>query len=100
MKFNFGHLSSQKFAALIFAILVCFGAGFAFSHDVFSTLVMGIVALYTAFVGGRAWSDGQAIKFGQLPSAVDASQKAPAPPVVKKAALTAQAPKEDAGEVD
>lgn len=81
MAFDLGHLRSQKFAALVFCAAVCFGAGFAFTHEIFSTLVMGLVALYTTFVGGRAYSDGQALKFG---TTVDPAQKAPATTTVKK----------------
>jgi hypothetical protein len=72
-KFDMGHLRSQKFAALVFCVFVIFVAAFVLVAEVFSTLVMGIVALYTAFVGGRAWSDGQALKFGGTVNTVDAT---------------------------
>jgi uncharacterized membrane protein YeaQ/YmgE (transglycosylase-associated protein family) len=63
-KLNLGHLHSQKFAGLIFGIVACFLAGFFMeSEPTTSAVVMGIVGLYTAFVGGRAWSDNATMKY-------------------------------------
>ncbi len=63
-KFDFGHLKSQKFAGFIFGAFLCFVAGMAMSESKGSGVIMGIVGLYGAFVGGRAWSDNAALKFG------------------------------------
>lgn len=67
-KWNLGHLRSQKFAGLIFCTTLCFCAGlFQYSEPTTSVVIMGIVGCFTAFVGGRAWSDNAAMKFGGLP---------------------------------
>ncbi len=71
MKFDAGHLKSQKFAGFIFGSLLCLIAGICLSEGKGSGVVMGIVGMYTAFVGGRAWSDGQARKYGTTLNSVD-----------------------------
>lgn len=63
-KFNLGHLKSQKFAGLIICVLVLAICAFFMAAGNFGNLALGITGLYTAFVGGRAWSDGQSLKFG------------------------------------
>jgi hypothetical protein len=79
-KFDFGHLRSQKFAGFVFGVFVCFLAGvFQVSEASTQAVVMGVVGLYTAFVGGRAWSDSAALKFGGTVGASDNE-----PSVVKK----------------
>ncbi len=62
--FKWGHMASQKFAGFIFGAFLCLVAGISMSEGKGSTVVMGIVGLYTAFVGGRAWSDNAAIRWG------------------------------------
>jgi hypothetical protein len=62
-KSYWGHLASQKYSALLFCVAVLVVASKVITLAAFSNLVMGVVGLYTAFVGGRAWSDGQALKY-------------------------------------
>lgn len=77
---RFGHLSSQKYSGLIFCVAVLFAGALITSAAAFSNLVMGIVGLYGAFVGGRAWSDGQALKAGVQPADVSVIKKLPLVP--------------------
>jgi len=63
-KRDYGHLKSQKFAALIFCVFVLCVAAMVLAAEIFSTLVMGVVALYGAFAGARTISDNAALKFG------------------------------------
>jgi len=63
-KFNLGHMASQKFAGLVFCVFLLTIAGFLLSAAAFGNLALAVTGLYTAFVGGRAWSDGQSLKFG------------------------------------
>jgi hypothetical protein len=58
-----GHLSSQKFAALIFCVFVLAVVAFFMTPAAFGNLCLAVTGLYTAFVGGRAYSDGQTLKF-------------------------------------
>lgn len=58
------HMASQKFAALVFCVAVLFVAAFFLTAAAFGNLALAVTGLYTAFVGGRAWSDGQVLKFG------------------------------------
>jgi hypothetical protein len=79
-----GHLASQKYSALLFCVAVLALGGFYLSVAAFMYLVPGVVGLYGAFVGGRAWSDGQALKFGQQPPEVSAVRPLPAKPAQQK----------------
>jgi hypothetical protein len=64
-KFNLlGHMASQKFAGLIICVIVLGIVAFFMAPGNFGNLALAITGLYTAFVGGRAWSDGQSLKFG------------------------------------
>lgn len=97
-KFNLGHLKSQKFAGFVFSVFVCFMAGVVqVSEASTQAVVMGIVALYTAFVGGRTWSDNAALKFGGTVGTPDnpppAKPAVPVTTVVKK--IVATPPKKD-----
>jgi len=85
--FDLGHLRSQKFAGFVFATVACFLAGlFQFSEASTQAVCMSVVALYTAFVGGRTMSDNAALKFSQPERAQDVppAKKPPAPPKEKK----------------
>jgi hypothetical protein len=93
--FDFGHLSSQKFAGLVFCVFLLFTAGFFLPLAAFGNLVMGVTGLYTAFVGGRAYSDGQALKFGGTIATTD-SQTSVVTPLPK---LPVHAPAVHAPEV-
>ena len=71
-----GHMASQKFAALVFCVSVLFGAACFMTAAAFGNLALAVTGLYTAFVGGRAWSDGQVLKFGgTLGQAGDADEE-------------------------
>lgn len=73
--FDAGHFKSQKFAGMVFCVFLLFTAGFFLPLAAFGNLVMGVTALYTAFVGGRAWSDTQSLKYSGGSSAdVDGSR--------------------------
>ncbi len=75
-KLDLGHLHSQKFAGLVFGIFVLFVAAFVVKDkEKFSTMAMGVTGLYAAFVGGRAWSDGQSLKYGGMTNTVDIQVK-------------------------
>jgi len=70
--FNFGHLHSQKFAALIFCVIAICAVAFFLEAAAFGNVCLAVTGLYTAFVGGRAWSDSAAMKFrGRRPNTVD-----------------------------
>jgi hypothetical protein len=62
--FDLGHLSSQKFAGMVFCVAVLIAGGFWLPLTAFGNLVMGVTGIYTAFVGGRAYSDMQTLKYG------------------------------------
>lgn len=99
MKFDLGHLRSQKFAGFVFSVFVCFLAGiFQVSEASTQAVVMGIVALYTAFVGGRTWSDNAALKFGSTVGTPDVSSTKAPPTTTKKSAIVT--PKKDDNEID
>lgn len=92
--FDYGHLKSQKFAGLVISIIACFCAGlFLISEPTTSAVVMGIVALYASFVGGRTLSDNAALKFGGKVNTTDNDVS-----VVKK--LPKKGEKEEKDEID
>ena len=68
-----GHLSSQKFAALVFCVFALSVTAFLLPAAAFGNLALAVTGLYTAFVGGRAWSDGQSLKYGGTVNTVDVS---------------------------
>jgi hypothetical protein len=95
-KFNFGHMHSQKFAGLIFGIIACFCAGlFLISEPTTSAVIMGIVGLYTAFVGGRAWSDNAAMRYGGAVNTTDVETS-----TVKRLPKKEEKKEEDDREID
>lgn len=91
------HMASQKFAALVFCVSVLFGAACFMTAAAFGNLALAVTGLYTAFVGGRAWSDGQVLKFGgTLGQAGDTDQAS----VVHKLPTKPAEPEEKDEEID